>query len=80
MERGKPSPARRYTPSQRAEALEYAAKHGVSAAQRELGISRFSVYQWRRKAERAAQGVDGDGNPRVFGEERGSPSDIGTTC
>ena len=56
VERSKPSPARRYTPSQRAEALEYAGKHGVSAAQRELGISRFSIHQWRRKAERSAKG------------------------
>ncbi len=50
------TPARRYTPSQKAEALEYAAKHGATAAQRKLNISRFSIQQWRRQAERAAKG------------------------
>ena len=38
--------ARSYTPSEKAEALEHAATHGVKAASDELGISRFSIYQW----------------------------------
>lgn len=49
--------ARSYTPSQRAEALELAAKDGVTAAWRKLGISRFTIYQWQRKAKLAAKGL-----------------------
>ena len=49
--------ARSYTPSQRAEALELAAKDGVSAASRKLGTSRFAIYQWQRKAKLAAKGL-----------------------
>ena len=48
--------ARSYTPSQKAEALEHAATHGVSAASDKLGISRFSIYDWQRKLEKAAAG------------------------
>jgi len=48
--------ARSYTPSQKAEALEHAAKHGVSAASDKLGISRFSIYDWQRKLAKAAAG------------------------
>jgi transposase InsO family protein len=48
--------ARSYTPSQKAEALEEAAKHGVSAASGKLGISRFSIYDWQRKLAKAAAG------------------------
>ena len=36
--------ARRYTPSEKAEVLEYAAEHGVSAAAEKLGVSRYSIY------------------------------------
>ena len=48
--------ARVYTPSQRAEALEYAAKHGPMKASRDLGISRFSLREWKRKAKQARAG------------------------
>ncbi len=48
--------ARVYTPSQRAEALELAAKVGVAEAARTLGIARFSIYDWQRKVKLAAQG------------------------
>jgi transposase InsO family protein len=48
--------ARSYTPSEKAEALEYAATHGVSAASDEYDISRFSIYDWKRKVEKAAAG------------------------
>lgn len=47
---------RRYTPSQIAQALESAARKGVAHAADELGMSRFSIYEWRRKAAKAAQG------------------------
>lgn len=49
-------PAKSYTPSEKARALELAAGTGVSEAARTLGISRFSIYAWRRQAEKAAVG------------------------
>lgn len=48
--------ARAYTPSQKAEALEYASAHGVTAAAEKFGISRFSIYDWQRKLAKAAKG------------------------
>lgn len=48
--------ARRYTPSEKAEVLEHAAEHGVSAASKKYGPSRYSIYDWKRKVERAAAG------------------------
>jgi len=47
---------RRYTPSEKAEVLEDAAKLGVSAASKKHGASRYSIYDWKRKVERAAAG------------------------
>ncbi|MEZ4329950.1 MAG: DDE-type integrase/transposase/recombinase [Polyangiales bacterium] len=51
--------AKSYTPSQKAEAVEYAREHGVSAASKQLGVSRFSLYAWLRQVEKAAAG-EGD--------------------
>jgi putative transposase len=48
--------ARVYTPSQRAQAVESAAKIGVGRAARQLGMSRFAIQDWRRKARLHAQG------------------------
>ncbi len=48
--------AKVYTPSQRAEALEMVAKIGPVATNRQLGISRYSLRQWQRKVELAAEG------------------------
>jgi transposase-like protein/transposase InsO family protein len=48
--------AKTYTPSQKAEAIEYAAAHGVSAASAALGMSRHSIYQWQHQVEKAAAG------------------------
>ena len=62
--------AKHYTPSQKAEAVEYAASHGVSAASEALGMSRYSIYQWRRKVSLAAAG---HGDCPTTGP---SPSDI----
>jgi hypothetical protein len=45
-----------YTPSEKARALEVVAARGVAAAHRELGISEFSLKEWRRRAWRAAAG------------------------
>jgi len=51
-------PARRYTPSEKAEVLEYAAEHGVSAAREKYGASRFAIYDWKRRLAKAAQGEE----------------------
>jgi len=48
--------AKVYTPSQRAEALELAAKEGITVASKALGMSRYSLYEWRRKVRLAAEG------------------------
>jgi transposase InsO family protein len=56
LEEGEPKGkrvARVYTPSQRAEALKLADAKGVTAAANALGISRFSIYEWRRKVKLA---------------------------
>ena len=54
-----PSPAnvaKIYTPSQRAQILEYAAEHGPTAAEKKFGASRFSIREWKRKTAAAAAG------------------------
>ena len=48
--------ARFYSPSERARALELAAKEGVTAAAKRLGISRFSIHNWRRRTRLQATG------------------------
>lgn len=48
--------ARRYTPSERAAALELASKVGVAQASEKLGISRYSLWDWKRRVNKAAQG------------------------
>jgi transposase InsO family protein len=45
---------KRYTPSQRAAAVEQATAEGVAAAARATGASQQSVVRWRRAAQRAA--------------------------
>ena len=52
----RPRVAKLYTPSQKAEALEHAAAHGVTEAAEHFDISRFSIYDWQRKAKKAAAG------------------------
>lgn len=48
--------AKAYTPSLKARVLELAATHGVTAAAKEFGVTRFSVYDWQRKVALHAQG------------------------
>ena len=48
--------AKIYTPSQKAVFLEDAATEGVTAAAAKHGVSRFSIYEWQRKAKKAAAG------------------------
>ena len=47
-----------------------AASKGITATSKELGISRFSLYEWRRKVRLAA---DGKGSSPVSGPD---PKDI----
>ena len=51
--------AKRYTPSQRAQILEDAIKDGPSAAATKHDCSRFAIYDWSKKVERASAG-EGD--------------------
>ena len=62
--------ARAYTPSEKARALERAADIGVTATSEELGISRFSIYEWRRKL---ALSLAGKGDSPTSGP---APADI----
>ena len=48
--------AKLYTPSQKALALEDAAKDGVTVAAKKHGVSRFSIYEWQRRLAKAAVG------------------------
>ena len=48
--------AKVYTPSQRANTLEYAALKGVGAAAKKFGVTRFSIYEWQRKVSQQAKG------------------------
>jgi len=48
--------ARVYTPSQRTEALELAERVGVNKASKKLGISPWSLHEWRRRVRLAAEG------------------------
>ncbi len=48
--------SRRYTPSQRALVVEYAAREGVTAASEKYGPSRYTIYQWQRQVAKAAAG------------------------
>lgn len=79
-------PARRYTPSEKAEVLEHAAAHGVSAAHEKFGVSRFTIYEWQRKLAKAAKGegpsptsgpapseIEAQRNQEILGEWRKHP-------
>lgn len=48
--------ARQYTPSEKARALERVEQIGPTEASKELGISRYSLYDWKRQVQRAAAG------------------------
>ena len=60
--------AKSYKPSLRARVLEYAAEHGVTAAAREFGVTRFSIYDWQRRVTLHAQGRAAD-SPVVGSDE-----------
>lgn len=48
--------AKLYTPSQKAEVLEYAVAHGPTKASEKFKVSRFSIRDWKRKVTKAAAG------------------------
>ena len=52
----KPRVAKSYTPSQREVILKDAAGNGVTQAAQQHKVSRFSIYDWRGKEQRAAAG------------------------
>ncbi len=64
--------AKSYTPSQRASILELAAASSVSKASIDFGVSRFSIYDWRRKlmASVAGQGPSPTSGPCVADVEK----------
>jgi len=69
--------AKSYTPSLRAQVLEYAAEHGVTAAAEKFGTTRFSIYEWQRKVALHAQGkttespvVGSDENAAVIRDQK----------
>lgn len=64
----KKSVAKSYTPSERARALELAAAEGVTVASETLGISRFSIYEWQRRARLHAEGKLAD-SPVIGSDE-----------
>lgn len=51
-----PHIAKLYTPSQKAEVLEHAVSHGVTAASAKFGPSRFAIYAWKKALAKAATG------------------------
>lgn len=69
--------AKFYSPSLKAKVLEYAAQHGVTAAARKFGTSRYSIYGWRRRVTQHANGessnspvVGSDENPAIERDRR----------
>ena len=48
--------ARSYTPSERAQIIEYAAEKSVTESATKFNVSRFSIYDWQRKVGAAAKG------------------------
>lgn len=61
-------PAKTYTPSERARALEFAAREGITATAIKYGISRFSIYEWQRRTRLHAEGKTSD-SPVVGSDE-----------
>jgi len=60
--------AKSYKPSLRAQVLEYAAEHGVTAAASKFGTTRFSIYNWMRQLALHAEGKT-DSSPVTGSDE-----------
>jgi putative transposase len=52
--------SRQYTPSERARVLEFASARSITEAAKRFGVTRWSVYEWQRKAKQAAAGTGAD--------------------
>ena len=57
---GLPGHARRYSPAEIAQVLEYASLHGVPAAIRDLGPGKETIKRWQRRLKKAAEGKGDD--------------------
>jgi len=66
---GFPARGRRYSPAERAEILKDAKELGVSQAVEKHGCSTWSIYDWRKKAKRAAQQESEPGGSDEFSED-----------
>lgn len=73
----KRSVAKVYTPSQRAQILEFADAQGVTTAAQKFGVTRFSIYDWQRKLHLHNEGksshspvTGSDENTTVLRDER----------
>lgn len=60
--------AKFYSPSQKAQILEYVAQQGATEAAEKFGVSRFAIYDWRRKLKLHADGK-ADENPLTGSDE-----------
>ena len=76
-ERGKKKVAKFYSPSLKAQVLEYVAQHGISEASRKFSVTRFAIYDWQRKVKLHADGkakvspvVGADENPAAIRDQR----------
>jgi len=48
--------AKFYSPSLKGQILEFVAEHGVTAAAKKFGVTRFTIYEWRRRVKLGSQG------------------------
>ena len=60
--------AKFYSPSLKAQILEYAAQHGNTGAASKFGATRFAIYDWQRKVKLQAEGKAKD-SPVVGSDE-----------
>lgn len=67
--------AKVYTPSARARILEAADSEGVTAASEKFGVSRFSIYEWRRRAALHAEGKIADSPVTGTDEDKAAARD-----
>ena len=69
--------AKFYSPSLKAQILEYAAQNGITEAASKFGATRFAIYDWQRKVKLQAEGkakdspvIGSDENPAAIRDQR----------
>lgn len=67
--------AKLYSPSLKAQVLEYAAQHGVTEAASKFGVTRFSIYNWKRQVTLQAEGKTETGPVSGDDEKRSTKRD-----